>query len=162
MMAFTTWLGATSASHFISNAVWIVPFMQIIHLLCLSVVVAANAMLNLRLLQVLHHPLSIATMARRFLPWIWGMLVVLLLTGMTLIVGEPQRELLNNTFWIKMALIAGALLLSFVLSRTLDHDEEWWSMHRGRKSMARAVAVVSMGAWIGIVVCGRWIAYTQS
>ena len=156
------WLGHTQASDAIREANWVIPTTQTIHLLCISVVVASVAMMDLRLMQIIRHPVSIARMARRFLPWIWGALVLLAATGSVLIVGEPNRELMNATFWVKMALIvvAAGVTLSFQMS--LRRDVEFWELSARRRVWARGTAVVSLLLWLGVVVAGRWIAYSIS
>ena len=42
----------------------------------------------------------------RFGPWLTAALVVLLATGIVMIIGEPARELLTLSFWLKMILRA--------------------------------------------------------
>ena len=148
------WLGRTQASDAIRGASWVIPTTQTIHLLCISVVVASVAMMDLRLMQLIRHPVSIARMAQRFLPWIWGALLLLAATGCILIVGEPRRELINPTFWVKMALIAIAagVTLSFQLS--LRRDVEFWELSVWRRAWARGTAAISLLLWLGVVVAG--------
>ena len=42
---FNTWLGATPASQFIQKVLWIIPTVQIAHILAISAVLASMAML---------------------------------------------------------------------------------------------------------------------
>ncbi len=42
---------------------------------------------------------------QRFAPWMWSGLVVMAITGVLLIVGEPPREFGALSFWIKMTLV---------------------------------------------------------
>lgn len=157
------WLASTAISGAMSSIPWAIPLVQSIHILAISLVIASSAMLDLRLMQIIDHPLSIEQMARRFLPWIWGGLVVLLLTGMLLIVAEPKRELLNYVFWTKMSLIfLIAAPLTMVLQLTLRRDFEFWSLTVVRRSAARVMAAVLLLAWVGIVFAGRWIAYVAA
>ena len=162
LTALVGWLAHTGASDVIRKISWIIPTVQTIHILSISIVIASACLLDLRLLQLLRHPVSIAGMARRFIPWIWGALCVLLLTGSILIVGEPGRELLNAMFWIKMSLIVVAVGVTASLQFTLRRNHGFWELSRGRRGLARATAVLSLVLWLSVIVAGRWIAYTTA
>ncbi len=100
--------------------------------------------------------------AQRFLPTIWPVLLILLITGSLLIVGEPRRSLLNFTFYLKMALLAVAIMLTVGLQRSLSSSPNFWDKDRTRRIVGRFAASVSILVWCGILFAGRWIAYTQA
>ena len=100
-------------------------------------------------------------MARRFLPTIWPVLLILLFTGSLLIVGEPRRSLLNSTFYLKMALLAFAVVLTIGLQWSLSAAPDFWDKDRGWRMAGRLAATVSILVWCSILFAGRWIAYTQ-
>src|SRR3982074_3599265 len=99
---FIDWLGATSASLVIQKVFWIIPTVQTVHILAISVVLASMAMFDLRLLGVAGKRNSIASLSGRFMPWLWGALLVLAASGCILIIGEPKRSLGNGGFQLKM------------------------------------------------------------
>jgi hypothetical protein len=68
--------------------------------------------------------------SQRFLPTIWPVLLILLITGSLLIVGEPQRSLVNSTFFLKMALLAVAILLTAGLQRSITSSPNFWDHDR--------------------------------
>jgi putative copper export protein len=100
--------------------------------------------------------------ARRFLPAIWPVLLILLITGSLLIIGEPRRSLLNSTFYLKMALLVVAILLTAALQRSISSSPDFWDRDRTRRIAGQLAATVSMVVWCGILFAGRWIAYTQA
>jgi putative copper export protein len=100
--------------------------------------------------------------ARRFLPAIWPVLLILLITGSLLVVGEPRRSLLNSTFYLKMALLAVAVMLTAGLQRSISSSPTSWDKDRTRRVAGRFAATVSILVWCGILFAGRWIAYTQA
>src|SRR6516165_6088196 len=100
------WLAATALSHTIQTTSWIIPALQTIHILCVAVLFSAAVLVDLRIWRLILRDLPLRDVGRRFLPLIWPVVLVLLLTGSLLIVGEPRRSLLNTTFYIKMALLA--------------------------------------------------------
>lgn len=156
------WLAATPLSHTIRETGWIIPTLQTIHILAVAVVFASAILVNLRILRLLQRDVPLADVAKRFLPAIWPVLLILLLTGGLLIVGEPKRSLLNSTFYIKMMLLAVAVLLTAGLQWLLvSAAPQFWERRRGTRAAALAAAALSILVWCGIIFAGRWIAYTQ-
>jgi hypothetical protein len=161
VQAFCEWLATTDLSAQIQTVTWIIPTVQTIHILSIASVLSAAAMVNLQVLGILSRRQPLAAVARRFLPWIWWTLIVLLLSGGTLIVGEPARSLLNPAFLLKMSLLATVLILTLILQRGLRLDALFWENPRGRRVGGRLLAAVSLVLWVGIVFAGRWIAYVD-
>src|SRR5271169_4782837 len=92
---FCEWLRTTALSQVIQDTSWVIPSVQVIHILSVALVISSAAMLDLRLLGVVGRGQPTAIYARRFLPVIWLTLIVLLCSGTILIIGEPSRELEN-------------------------------------------------------------------
>jgi hypothetical protein len=159
---FSKWLAATEVSHFIQTTTWIIPTLQTIHILCVAAVFSAAILVDLRIWRLIERDEPLPDMARRFLPTIWPLLLILLVTGSLLIVGEPRRSLLNSTFYLKMALLAVAILLTAGLQRSLSSSPNFWDRDRWRRMAGRFAATVSILVWCAILFAGRWIAYTQA
>ena len=159
---FSRWLATTSLSHTIQTAGWIIPALQVIHILCVAVVFSSAILVDLRIWRLLQRDVPMPEVARRFLPTIWPVLLVLLITGSLLIVGEPRRSLLNSTFYLKMVLLALAILLTAGLQRSISSSPNFWDKDRRRRMAGRFAATVSILVWCGILFAGRWIAYTQA
>lgn len=155
---FSTWLSATPPSQIIQINFWIIPTIQSIHILAICVVISSALMINLRLVGIVGRADPVAGFARRYLPWTGTALIVLLLTGMILIVGEPDRTLGNSIFWSKMALVAGGLILTLVFSMPLRKNPVFWE-GAGVAVSAKLLGAVSLAVWIAVIFCGRWIAY---
>ena len=161
--SFIHWLGATSASLVIQREFWIIPTVQIAHILAISVVLASMAMFDLRLLGLAGKRSSIASLSRRFMPWLWGALIVLAVSGSILIVGEPKRALGNVFFELKMCMLAAAIALTigfqFILRRDLaEGGADLAPSHAGA---AKITGLLSLALWVGIAVAGRLIAYAS-
>ena len=75
---------------------------------------------------------------------------------------EPRRSLLNSTFYIKMGLLAFAILLTAWLQWSVSSSPNFWDKDRGRRMAGQLAASVSILVWCGILFAGRWIAYTQA
>ena len=155
------WLAATSLSHTIQTATWIIPTLQTIHILCVAALFSSAVLVDLRIWRLTQRDVPLSDVGRRFLPLIWPVVIVLLLTGSLLIVGEPRRSLLNDTFYIKMALLAFALVLTGLLQWSLAAPG-FYEHGLARRIAGRVVALASILAWCGIIFAGRFIAYTQT
>ena len=92
------WLAATPLSQTIQNAGWVISTLQTIHILSVAVLFSSAVLVDLRLWRALQRDVPLADVARRFLPTIWPVLLILLITGSLLIVAEPRRSLLNTSF----------------------------------------------------------------
>ena len=156
------WLAATPLSHTIQTTSWFIPTIQIIHILGVAVLFSSAVLVDLRIWRLLERDIPLAQVARRFLPPIWPVLLILLITGSLLIVGEPRRSLLNSTFYLKMALLAVAIMLTAGLQRSISSSPNSWDKDRGRRLAARFAATASIALWCGVLFAGRWIAYTQT
>jgi hypothetical protein len=159
---FSTWLAATPLSHAIQTTGWVIPTLQTVHILGVAVIFSSAILVDLRLCGLLNRDVPLPEVARRFLPTIWPVLVILLITGSLLIIGEPRRSLLNSTFYLKMALLAVAILLTAWLQWTLSSSPNFWNRDRGRRIGGQLLASFSVLVWCGILFAGRWIAYTQA
>ncbi len=156
---FSAWLETTTPSLYIQTKEWIIPTVQTVHILSISVVVGSVLMVHLHTLGLAMRGQSSAMLARRFFPWMWVALAVLLLSGSILVTGEPGRSLPNPVFQLKMALVIVGVGLTLLYQQPLLKDPEYWSKSRTRRTNATGIAVVSLLVWVGIVFAGRWIAY---
>jgi len=159
---FSRWLATTELSHSIQTAGWVIPTLQTIHILSVAVVFSSAILVDLRLWRLLNRDVPLPEVTKRFLPAIWPVLLVLLITGSLLIIGEPRRSLLNSTFYLKMALLAVAILLTACLQWSASSSPNFWDKDRGRRMAGQLAASVSILVWCGILFAGRWIAYTQA
>jgi uncharacterized membrane protein SirB2 len=156
IQAFCDWLSNTPVSLKIQTVLWIIPAVQTVHILSVSIVMASMAMLDLRLMGIAGKRQSISRMVTRLVPWVWRVLLILATTGAILIIGEPDRELLNWAFRTKMAMVATVSLITLVVQQMNKRDAMFWET---RRIAAAAVGVVSLLLWVAIVTAGRWIAY---
>jgi hypothetical protein len=159
---FCKWLAATSLSQTIQTTGRIIPALQTIHILSVAVVFSSAILVDLRIWRLLERDVPMPEVARRFLPTVWPVLLILLTTGSLLIIGEPRRSLLNSTFYLKMALLAVAIVLTAGLQRSISSSPNSWDRNRARRMAGRFAASVSILVWCGILFAGRWIAYTQA
>jgi hypothetical protein len=156
MLDFARWLAQTEVSLAIQTNLWVIPAVQSIHIAAIGVVLSSIFMIDLRLLGWAGTDQTAGETARRFTPWLWGALAVLLATGVLMIVGEPVRELLSLSFWLKMLLLAVAMVLTIALQKAIARGEGRWEQS---PRATACLAAVTFLIWCSIVVLGRLIAY---
>jgi hypothetical protein len=139
----------------VRDLLWVVPTFQTIHILCVGVVFSASLIITLRAFGIAGMQWSLARWQKRFAGWTAVCLVLLLLSGSVLTLAEPERELLNSLFQLKMPLVVAATLLSFGLGRQFAFAPVNLPVTVGAKLGATVVLLL----WAVIMGLGRWIAY---
>jgi hypothetical protein len=132
---------------------WLVPALQVVHILAIAAVVIAVALINLRALGLIEADRSQAAVLRAWFPVVGVALVVLALTGFLLIASEPGRALFRTVFWVKLALIVTATAVT-AAHGLIARDP-------AARLAPRVLAVASLLLWIGVIFAGRWIAYAD-
>jgi uncharacterized membrane protein len=145
----------------IQSVFWIIPMVQSVHIMAVTVVMGSVLMMDMKLLGVVGQNQTVAAMNQRFLPWVWSALVVLLLSGAVLTIAEPGRELINNVFRLKMALVATVVVMTAIHQSIVQRHADAWGATPAYLGKARVFAVISLAIWLAIAMCGRWIAYVE-
>ena len=156
LLDFCDTIDATALSQAIQATKWVVPLVQTVHILAIAALLSSVLMINLRLLGVAGTDQTLARVSERFRPVVWWSLPVLLASGLILIIGEPARSLTNPFFQLKMCLLVVVLIVTLLSQRPLNRDSGFWD---NRVATGRAIAMLSLLLWSGIVFAGRWIAY---
>lgn len=145
----------------LSNAIriagWVIPAIQTIHILAIAGLLSSAILLNLRLVGWLGESKDTLPILGRFLKPAWASLGVLFVSGGALLWAEPDRVLLNQSFWIKMALVVVGIILLFTTRQRLMLGVE---NGRHRRSADYVVGISALFVWASVIVYGRWIAYT--
>ena len=157
MHEFAQWLELTPVSVTIKSIEWIIPLVQSIHIVTIAIVFGSILMIALRVLGLVRTDQAPAAVLARFWPWISRGLVVLLLTGAILLVGEPIRQIMSLSFWLKMSLVVigvvGAVAFRRVLAPAVAGG------HTEFSGGTRTAAMATVLLWLTIIFLGRAIAY---
>ena len=149
------WISDSGLTLWIVSNFWILPVIQVLHILAIAASFASVLMINARMFGIAGSS-SLADTANRYIRVLWWALAVLVITGFLMIAGEPVRELINPIFWIKMGLVVFGILIAIWFHRgVLSH------VAAGRDIVAadKATGVFLVLLWCVIMLCGRWIAY---
>ncbi len=155
MHSLTEWIYGTALSSAVRDNSWVIPLVQSIHIIAIAVVAGCALITELRILGIMASDASMEVVAQRYLPWLWRAFAVLLVTGLVMIIGEPERTLTKVTFWIKMALVSMGVLASLGLRKPLLRPS-----NPTGKASGRVLAWSLLTLWVAVIFCGRWIAYS--
>src|SRR5215468_4886619 len=107
MRQFAEWLSTTAPSVYLQeHSTWAIPAIQSIHIVGIAMVMGSVLMIDLRILGWAWVDHTLQQTTNRFGPWLTGSLCLLLVTGILMVIGEPVRELVTLSFWLKMGLVA--------------------------------------------------------
>ena len=102
---------------------------QSIHIVGIALVMGSVLMIDLRILGWAWVDQTLRQTTNRFGPWLTGALWLLLVTGILMVIGEPVRELVTFSFWLKMALVAIGALVAIAFQRALRRHEQQLGKH---------------------------------
>lgn len=160
MKQFAEWLSTTSPSVFIQNHnSWVIPTIQSIHIIGIGVVLGSALMICLRILGWAGLDQTLRQTTSRFGPWLTGGLWLMLATGILMVIGEPVRELVTFSFWLKMFLVAVSTLIASVFQINLRKHERRWEETLIRRRSIQGLAILTFLIWLCIIILGRLIAY---
>jgi hypothetical protein len=157
---FAEWLSRTYLSVLIQNHnSWVIPTIQSIHIAGIGVVLASVFMIDLRIMGWAGLDQTLRQVTNRFGPWLTGALCVLLATGILMVIGEPVRELVTFSFWLKMFLVAVGTLIAATFQMALRKNEQHLEEIVVKRSPVRWLAILTFLIWVAIIILGRLIAY---
>jgi hypothetical protein len=157
---FAEWLSTTFPSVLIQDHnAWVIPAIQSIHIVGIAIVLGSVFMIGLRILGWAWMDQTLRQTTSRFGPWLTGALCLMLATGILMVIGEPVRELVTISFWLKMFLIAVGTLIAAIFRITLRKHERQWEETLVNRGSVKFLAILTFLVWTCIIVLGRLIAY---
>ena len=126
------------------------PALEVLHIVGIALLLGSLVVLELRVWGAVPE-LPLQALARLALA-VTGLGFMLAgASGLLMFAANPSELLANRSFIIKMLLLMAAGLNAL------------WFHSRGSLQRcdraARAQTALSMGLWLGAIICGRWIAY---
>ncbi|MFN0160986.1 MAG: DUF6644 family protein [Burkholderiales bacterium] len=143
---------------FLRGSAWAYPTLETVHLIAIALLFGSIVVVDLRILG-LSRDLSLTRLAAHALPWTLAAFALAAASGLLLFIAHAADLIGNRVFLIKVGLImaAGA-------NAALFHTGPWgsvaqWDTRASAPSGARVMAAASIILWVGVITCGRWIAY---
>jgi hypothetical protein len=150
------WLETASVSTWVreSGSLWAYPLVLAAHTVGMSLLVGASAVLDLRLLGVAPQ-VPLAPLAAVFRA-VWTGAAVSFVSGLLLFGADATTKGTTTVFVVKLAFIAGAVIVARRLRRSFDGPD---AEANRVTAAARTLAVASLLLWTGAITAGRFMAY---
>ena len=158
--AFLKLIEASRFATTIRDSIWMFPIVESIHVICFTLVVGTIAVIDLRLLGVASTQRSFQRMASDILKWTWVAFALTVATGLTMFTTNARIYYHNPFFRTKMLLLVLAGVNMLVFEMTARRTVNRWDRARSAPPAGKAVAVVSLALWIGVIFMGRIIGFT--
>ena len=155
VMSLLEWCSNTTTIVFSRDSSFGMPAVQSVHLVGLTVLLAAILVLNLRLAGVSMIDWSLPAVERQLRPWAWGATTFVLASGIVMFLGNPTKYLANPAFQVKMASLVLAMLCQFGLFRSFFRSDPGVR----RRSVNIVVASLFLTLWFAVGWAGRAIAF---
>ena len=156
LLHFCEWSNASFWGKAIRESVWLFPVVEIFHLLALAVLGAIVIILNARLVGIGFRGERGVTLSQEFRPWIFGCVVVMLVSGYLLFSTEAVKMYGNWAFQAKMIFLALALLYTYTIHLRLVARDNLGAAVRW------AAAIISVLLWTGVGLGGRALGYVTT
>jgi len=136
---------------------WAWPIAESLHFLGLCLLVGAIGSFDLRLLGVARR-VPIAAM-HRLIPW--GLLgfAINISTGLLFLLTEPDQYIYNPSFHLKVLFLTIAGMNASLFYVTSYRQVFGASPSLDAPRRAKAIALVSLCAWLLVIVCGRMLTF---
>jgi len=157
--SFANWLVTTTLSVALAKSSWVVPAMQTTHIVAIAILFSSVLMVGLRVMGWAGRDQTLKATVERFGLWFWGSLAILAITGMILIVTEPPRQLLAVSFWLKMSVLAIAVVIVVLFLRSIDRNAAYWESAARLRTRLFGIGIFCV--WCLVVFLGRFIAFDE-
>ncbi|HET9216431.1 MAG TPA: hypothetical protein VFR18_05605 [Terriglobia bacterium] len=136
------------------------PFWAIlsIHALGMALLVGASMLIALRILGI-PQGLPFAPLKRLY-SFIWAGFWIQFVSGGLLLIGYPTKSLTNLDFYIKMVLIVAGMVAMVMLKKRVFTEPAL--SDTDIRLRGKALAILSLLFWAGVVTSGRMLAYTYT
>lgn len=128
------------------------PFMLILHAVGMGLLAGLHIAICLRVLGLA--PGVPLPAMRSYFPFLWFGLAINVFSGVSLLMAYPTKALTNPLFYLKLSLIAAALLSLRWMRRNVFAVT--------LPPLASRVAGLSIFFWVSAIFAGRWLAYTYT
>ena len=138
---------------------WLYPGVEIVHTVGFILLVGSVVMFDLRVLG-LSKRISVRALSRHLLPWSVGALLLILPTGLLMFSAHAGDFLANRAFQLKMALLLAAGMNAAFFHVGPYQSVKSWDVDAPAPLAAKLSVALSLVLWLGVISCGRLLAYT--
>jgi hypothetical protein len=153
------WLQNTSWSTAIRQSDLLFPLIEGSHILALSLSVGLIMILDLRFLGIAFPNEPVSKIMKQVMPWSLLGFALMFATGILLFMAQAQKAYGNTFFRVKFLLLFLAGLNALYYQVRFYPKMRDWDLASRSPGGVRLCAVLSLVFWVGVIACGRTMAY---
>jgi hypothetical protein len=159
LLGWCQWLEHTRLATAISESIWLFPLIEGTHILALPLSVGMIVMFDLRLLGLAFQTAPASQIMNDIARWSKLGFAIMFATGVILFMTQAGKAYGNGFFRAKLLFLL-ILGINAVVYQTIFYPRmTQWDAHGRTPLGARVCGAVSLVIWIGVIVCGRTMAY---
>ena len=159
LLGWCQWLEHTPFALSISESIWLFPLIEGTHILALPLSVGMIVIFDLRLLGLAFRDGPASLVMREVVRWSKIGFPIMFVTGVLLFVTQAGKAYGNAFFRTKLILLLLLGINAVVYQLVFYPKMAQWDLARRAPVGARMCAGLSLLVWIGVIVCGRTMAY---
>ena len=149
---------ATGLARFMREALWAYPATEALHIIGIGLLFGSIAIVDLRLIG-LGRRVPVSALTGLAVPWSLGGFVLAATTGLLMFTAHAAEFIALPVFILKMGLILAGGINAAILHTSVLRDTRAWDTGASTPPAAKVAGGVSIALWIGVVACGRLLAY---
>lgn len=130
------------------------------HLLALMLFAGTIFIVDLRLLGATFRKTPVSVISEKVLPLTVAGFIVVVVTGLALFYAKPLVYYHNIWFRLKVVFIILAMINIVAFHFRVQRNQAQWDTAEKPPASARASAIISLTAWVLVIIMGRFIAYS--
>ena len=159
LFGWCQWLEHTPLALAIAESDWLFPLIEGSHILALPLSVGMIVIFDLRLLGLAFLEGPASTIATEMLRWSKAGFAVMFITGVLLFMSHAGKAYGNVFFRAKLMFLLLLGINALVYQTIFYPRMTEWDVARKTPVGARLCAGLSLIVWIGVIICGRTMAY---
>ena len=152
-----SWVEGLPLAVWVRTGAWPFAIANTAHVVGIALLFGGIAVLDLRLLGAASRAIEVAKLARLVLPVAASGFVLAAVTGVLMFMSNAREYWDHPLFAWKLGLIVAAGANALLLHATSWRQRDVWGARVPLP--ARAAGIASLGLWLGVIACGRLMAY---
>ena len=160
IVSICQWLQDTQLGTSLRESIWMFPIVEGTHVLALSISVGTLFWMDLRLTGKFMKNQPMSKVSSSVLPWTLMGFGVMTITGIFLFWCQAVKAYNSIFFKMKIIMLVLAAINALAYHATIYLKMDEWDKVIPPPARARFAGWASIILWIGIIICGRTMAYT--
>jgi hypothetical protein len=161
LAAWAQWIQATDLATALRESELMYPIVMSTHLAAIALFGGMILMTDLRILGLAMRSYPISDLVGQLRPWKWMGFVIMVTCGVLLAAAKAESYYDNPYFHLKITLLILIGVHALIFRRNVYRNTANLDRAKAVPRVAKIAAGLSLALWLGVLCCGRWIAYYE-